>query len=80
MSTRNRTITAPLIPEEEVSGYVPEVIQAQRRLTRRQGMIAKRLYQGLSESGAKMANGKPVRHKTEALLWLLEQLDNAPDQ
>ena len=44
------------------------------RLDRRQALALNRLYRGLDQTGARMANEKRIFSRADAVRWLLEQL------
>ncbi len=46
----------------------------QALLDRRQALAINRLFKGLDDTGARLANGRRIGSKADAVRWLLEQL------
>lgn len=65
------TITVPRGPDSD--GYVPQHVQTQ--LDHRQGSNLGRLFRALDAAGTRTANGRRVASKSDAIRWLLEQIE-----
>jgi hypothetical protein len=65
------TIELP-IGMEPVAQWYPASIHV--TLTKRQGMMLRRLREGLQDADATLDNGRPVRDWTKTIRWLLEKL------
>lgn len=72
MRIAERMIVAPVVTGE-LSGYIP-ILCDQRRLAPHQGEALRRLFQGLQQTGARLANGKVIAHRSDVFPWVLDQL------
>ncbi len=68
MRIAERMIVAPVVTGE-LSGYIP-ILCDQRRLTPHQGEALRRLLQGLQQTGARLANGKVIAHRSDVFPWV----------
>lgn len=67
------TISVPLGPVPGEACYLSDHVEA-RLSTQRQRIAMRRLQHGLQESGARLADGRPVGTYGDAVRWLMERI------
>jgi hypothetical protein len=73
-------IEVPICTNPPARGYTtpPHVnVHLTQSKTKEGRHVLHGLHWGLKEIGAKMANGRLVRDRTDALVWLLDQINEA---
>jgi hypothetical protein len=70
-----RTIELVIPLADEAPGYQPML--ADLRLTKRQGIIVRRLLEGLAGASAKLTNGQPPKKYEDGLKILIDMIDTA---
>ncbi len=73
-TTKSVSLTAPVAELADGHGSNPQSGHVAARLDRRQAVALNRLFHGLDQAGVRMANGKRVFSRADAVRWLMEQL------
>ena len=72
LTQRTLMIEVPVL--EGLDGYASRRVQIDR-MTSKQASRLKSIRFALEESGATLANGKPVKSAMHAVLWMLENME-----